>query len=300
MRDFSLAAIASTEATPRFLFRIFGFASGGGHPRLNTEKGITPHAFLRGERPTSIYHMSSAKLKQIIDGHLSGVTTVKTCFSSWAASLHIALDAAHACETVAVLDTRLLPSHVRIYYVSALWRAGLSSGHYSQEYLAYGPISGPAYHCVPLTAVRKAGLPSPQYWLYSDYYLPPPENPIYDSDVAQAKQVAAMFQRPRREQPEVVVTVTALVLALKYRGWREVEDISPDDLDLITSHLAHELALVRIPARSSEPVGLVNPAMDTKDFPHLRQMVVLLRAIEKHLTSRPRLAARKALRRTRM
>jgi hypothetical protein len=43
---FLTCSLASRERIPKVLFRAFNAKSGGGHPTLNTEKGIVPHTYV--------------------------------------------------------------------------------------------------------------------------------------------------------------------------------------------------------------------------------------------------------------
>lgn len=82
----------------------------------------------------------------MIQGHLTG-ERVDSDFSSWAACVSIAKQNATATSYIAVLDTAFLASHVAVYHVRAFYEASLVSSPYDHEYLAYGPIEGPALHC---------------------------------------------------------------------------------------------------------------------------------------------------------
>ncbi|KAH8743391.1 hypothetical protein F5883DRAFT_367477, partial [Diaporthe sp. PMI_573] len=133
---------------PRFLFRGFNLKSGGGHHRrLNSRKGIVPHAFLKGVKPTSMWRIR--KLYRNLTLHLKYVPFKYTNFSSWSQMLILALDFAtnyDLSSTIAVLDTQGMVG--RIWHSTDLRASGLCRYQSTQEYLIYGPISGPKYHCV--------------------------------------------------------------------------------------------------------------------------------------------------------
>ncbi|RYP13906.1 hypothetical protein DL767_010498 [Monosporascus sp. MG133] len=72
----------SRKTLPRFLFRCFDERSGG-RIGLNTKDGITPLGFLEEKKPTNMYDIED--LRNMVDDHLAGGTSIKTEFSSWSA-----------------------------------------------------------------------------------------------------------------------------------------------------------------------------------------------------------------------
>lgn len=84
--DNLLISAASEKALPRFLFRGFGPDSGG-DSRLNTTTRITPHAFIDGKQPTTIYDIPD--LRGVIERHVSNKKGMSE-FSSWTACLTVA------------------------------------------------------------------------------------------------------------------------------------------------------------------------------------------------------------------
>ncbi|KAG6356078.1 hypothetical protein INS49_015463 [Diaporthe citri] len=145
----------NASGTPRLLFRGFNSKSGGGHDaKLNSKDGIIPHGFLNGEEPTEMWDIPTVS-DEIID-HLANIPVRHTHFSSWTQMLVTALDFARSfalcppdwdsSSTIAVLDTKSMVEHV---WLSAdLYASGLCIEGFTDEYLIYGPVSGPNYHCV--------------------------------------------------------------------------------------------------------------------------------------------------------
>ncbi|KAK9773206.1 hypothetical protein AB5N19_11816 [Seiridium cardinale] len=137
---------------------------GGALKGLNGQDGVIPHKFLGGKTPSNI---------------------------SWAADFRTA--AAYAIRPnsyMAIMDTSLVENHVSVYHVPDLYHAGLSGAWFPHEYLVYGPITGPAYHCVewsdigPLLAGTK---PRYQDALSGNQYS--------QEQVDLAKQLAMQFRR---------------------------------------------------------------------------------------------------------
>ncbi|KAI1381230.1 hypothetical protein F4677DRAFT_440442 [Hypoxylon crocopeplum] len=222
---------------PRFLFRGFNSRSGGGNPHLNNHMGVIPHGFNgTGLRPTTIDDIPN--LVEMIDDHLTGRHT-PSCFSSWVADLDVALEySGRSVDSwVAIIDTNLLADHVKIHHVPAFHHADLAGDGYHQEYLsydmyhpgyleydmydheylAYGPIEGPAYHCVKYMDITfpQLNLNRELYriWWYSS-------SPLFFVSVEQtldmistAERTAFLFRRADDTRPDVVIALTAFLMA---------------------------------------------------------------------------------------
>lgn len=225
---------------PRFLFRAFGRWSGGGYdPRLNSADGVVPHGFLCGKKPTSIYDIPD--LGRMVTAHLENSYNVKSDFSSWAADYQIATRYGSESTHVAILDTTLLEDHVKIYHVPEFVPAGDSRGKYDHEYLAYGPIHGPAFHVVARKDMKRAGL----------YELCPPggrglnpKRPLasdMDKLVGIAKRVAALFRPASDPRPDITIALTVSFAALTYVDWQGHPDLDQSFLQNARFYLAEEL-----------------------------------------------------------
>ncbi|KAI0025795.1 hypothetical protein F4780DRAFT_226686 [Xylariomycetidae sp. FL0641] len=260
----------SRKTTPRFLFRGFHSMSGG-DPRLNKPEAITPRAFLSGMQPTNIYdHLD---LRRNINWHISGFC-INTYFSSWAASLDVALRFTQrgSGSYVAIADTNLLPANVQIYFTPHLERAGLSYLSYDEEYLVYGVVTGQALHCVLYSDLEAAGLgsvPLPRYTELSEY----------ETFTAQCKSIAYCFQSPAWKQPDAVVAVTAMLIGRA--AWSTMEQDHLALTDRVMSRiLGDKIGKVTLPPNGSAQIGLVNRNMYVKGYPDLEVMVDILQRFE--------------------
>jgi hypothetical protein len=147
----ALNKICSKDAksfTPRILFRGFTPDSGGGKNMLNGPHGVIPHGFLNGKKPTSMWNIRG--LFDMICDHLDEDPDIISDFSSWTQMWSTALGFSgypHDGEgMIAVLDTTSVEEHV--WHTVDLIRADMAVDEYDDEYLIYGPITGPKYHCV--------------------------------------------------------------------------------------------------------------------------------------------------------
>jgi hypothetical protein len=88
-------------------------------------------------------------LYDMVNGHLRYDQGTRTAFSSWTTDFWVAVHySTGGNRYIAILDTTLIESHVRVYHVPSLVRAGITRMNYAEEWLIYGPIKGPAFHCV--------------------------------------------------------------------------------------------------------------------------------------------------------
>ncbi|KAI1084881.1 hypothetical protein F5B20DRAFT_591916 [Whalleya microplaca] len=272
----------SQKALPRFLFRFWNSHSGGGFdPRLNNKNGVVPHGFLQGEEPTNMFDIPD--LKVMINGHLTGRKYIRSQFSSWAADIEYVIQIASSPTAhIAILDLNRLQDHVQIYHVNALFRAGIANHPYPHEYLAYGPIAGPAYHCVRFQDMVDRGLRRnfSSYTLHWDVHLKETSTP---SEVAiTAKKIATIFQPPHEKRPDIIIAVTAAMIGLLYRGSisGRTSEASSSILQWAIYHLRKELRTLQLPGPGSGTLGLFNPKTYTTHFPCLDGMVCLLQGIE--------------------
>ncbi|KAI1374467.1 hypothetical protein F4677DRAFT_447459 [Hypoxylon crocopeplum] len=273
---------ASQETLPRFLFRGFGPTSGGGiDPRLNTTTGIIPHGFLGGKKPTNIYEIRG--LIKMIDGHLYG-QTVTTDFSSWAACITVAMRYSRNSH-VAVIDRKLLAPHVKIYHVPNLNRAGLCLHSIPYEYLAYGPIDGPAFHCVAYSDIIGAGFSSLSGRSYRNRNF---DDGVYrdvDKRVVAAKRLASLFRPANNQCPDMIIALTAAFASLIYAGYGRGEILDKELLRELVTHLRNELKVVKLPPADSKQLALVNQKMYVRRYPQLKQLVLLVASMEENIRS---------------
>ncbi|KAI0142561.1 hypothetical protein F4776DRAFT_676388 [Hypoxylon sp. NC0597] len=276
---------------PRFLFRGFHSRSGGGIPRLNSAEGIIPHGFLGGQIPTSIHNIPN--LKRMIDGHLQG-GHVPSYFSSWAADLSAAVyysQLASNADTghIAIIDTSLLERHVEIYHVKALSAAGLASGTYAHEYLAYGPIAGRAYHCVKYTDIIKAGmnLLTNPYHQHGFHHLSSLSESQAQDLGTRIATVALLFRYPSDDQPDVIITMVAILIGYDWVIATEADArkfgyiLARCFEDIFVQFVLQRLRMHRSP-NFSQP--LVNRNTYTAGFPRLKHAVHALTWIQGHIS----------------
>ncbi|KAI0477264.1 hypothetical protein GGR56DRAFT_636541, partial [Xylariaceae sp. FL0804] len=232
------------------------------------------------------------ELASMINGHLTGQRHPLSEFSPWAACFRFALDyaeqrAADSCF-VAILDTTLLQGHAQIFHVKSLHVAGLARNAYSHEYLAYGPISGPAYHCVAyqdiLTASQTGPMPLGNPFKIASRskfaWVAQKRTRTGDTRMKSTKRIAALFRHQHDTRPDAVLVVAAALMALT--GGFTNHEISKE----ISTEFRDGLKQVQLPASGSLKLGLANPLTFTSGFPQLQQMVTLLLDIEKGEKSR--------------
>jgi len=262
---------SSRLTIPRFLFRGFHSASGGGSdPRLNSVEGIVPHAFLNWEKPTNIYEIPH--LYNMVNGHLRWDRGTRTAFSSWTADFWLAVRYSTGLNRyIAILDTTLIESHVRVYHVLSLVHAGITHMNYTHEWLIYGPIKGPAFHCVPWKDLGNAGINGLNM-------------PVLDSwklRVLVAKEIATLFRSLNDRRPDTIIAVT-IILACLHEKWGHREHVAGDLYRELRKHLSEEMKVVQLPSLDCKApnFGLVNTHMYKQNH-YVEEYMGLLERIEK-------------------
>lgn len=159
---------------PRFLFRGFNRYSGGGIPGQNTIEGIFPLAFLQGHE-TEMQVGRNTDPWMLLDRamrHLCQKTSPPTPFSSVTHDWRTALtfSCTRVCEKtgrrkllsqdhqdhdsyIAVLDTWALGDEKTL--LNRIFHVPQFGVDYPCEWLIWGPVSGPAYRCVPVSKIRE-------------------------------------------------------------------------------------------------------------------------------------------------
>lgn len=86
----------------------------------------------------------------MISLHIENSNDIESPFSSWTHTLRTALGFAwdDDSSTIAVLDTAHASMTDRVWYTEDLYGADLTRTEYDDEFLVYGPVSGPNYHCI--------------------------------------------------------------------------------------------------------------------------------------------------------
>lgn len=216
----------------------------------------------------------------MVDGHLYG-RFITSDFSSWAADFQTAIGFSRSVSDscIAIIDTTLLKDHVKIYHVPDLHKAGIASALYPHEYLAYGPISGPAYHSVRFPDLTAHGFRQ---------VLTPVPGAVGRDLVNTVRRIALEFQSTharKNKTPDAVIAMTAAELSRRYpahgygtSGWGRW---STKDVEIVMDVLRSELDQLRLPNPPSDGLGLANAKTYTTGFPALKSMIDLLLAIEK-------------------
>ncbi|KAI0593801.1 hypothetical protein F4775DRAFT_607077 [Biscogniauxia sp. FL1348] len=219
-------------------------------------------------------------LGSMINDHLYRLesTDAPTKFSSWAASISIAAAYAGANSStgkphLAVVDTNLLPPYALVYHTPALAHARISRiDNFTHEYLIYGPVCGPAFSCVPFSELQAMG-----------WFCRTQGRLVRAAErVEIAKRIAQMFGRRYNERPDVVVALTAIVLASLGGSHRDVTRSSLRRE--ILKQLKQEIGTIRLPAPPA--VGLVNPRTYYTGYPEIKLMVSLLMDVEGEIRER--------------
>ncbi|KAI4931929.1 uncharacterized protein J4E92_003827 [Alternaria infectoria] len=144
---------------PQFLFRTWSSnSSGGSEHATNSVKEIIPHGFMKKASGSGFYDKPESELFKMVRDHYDTESVFTSEFSSWTASLHLALCYAGSIEEeygphVAIMDTHQLDGDVLVWHVPHLFKPdGL------HEYLAHGPIRGIGYKAVSYKTLMSAGL----------------------------------------------------------------------------------------------------------------------------------------------
>lgn len=172
---------------------------------LNTEQGVTPHAFLPGKLhiSDSLRDIKPRSLARFVAHHLCNSSYLETPFSSWTPDLATALHFATGNYSkhsdtmkvnskqcyIAVLDTwKMYSDEERPFHIVPVAKIGQPAC--GCEYLVYGPVRGPAYTVVRVEDIQKAvGCPQ---WPYCATRAPMPHSPTY-VEMQEARTVSNVF-----------------------------------------------------------------------------------------------------------
>ncbi|KAG6357786.1 hypothetical protein INS49_013665 [Diaporthe citri] len=267
---------------PRIMFRGFHSKSGGGgDPRLNGPNGVFPHAFLNGKEPTNMWDIPD--LREMVNDHLTGWDRCASAFSSWTHFWRTAIHFSHYKDergtSIAVLDTTSMEDHV--WFSEDLWCADVSEYAWSDEYLLYGPITGPKYHCISpdklyRTTNIKALLNGSTFVFGED----PGLGAIERAAIVSARKVAAFLQ-PRGASTENLAILTARFVS--YRAHKLVGKwqrcMYDVDLEKYTQFTRDDIQVLAMRADGWD-ISLVDGTMDTRHCRCLKYEVQLLQAVE--------------------
>lgn len=268
---------------------------------LNHRMGIVPHAHHLGwEKKEQVDGEIKPKwLKARVKVHCGESTSFPTPFSSWSHDWRTALAFSlrlspiyrgekivdyQSCH-IAVLDTWTLGDENmlrnKIFFVDQF---GIPNCHCLCEWLIWGPVSGPAYRCVPLAVIQQAT--NCRVW---PHHLTMKSTPyLVHADIRKSMAVAGCFQRIGDGSADVMLAVAAAELARIFwgrHGGRVYADGEPEAMfDTEPLWPRHVLKEVLDVFALWKPVLSVRPLVhgDTaiEGFPRVSLMYDLLLAVE--------------------
>lgn len=219
------------------------------------------------------------KLAHMINKHIDGDDSISSAFSSWSHDMTTAFKFSRRLEesTIAVLDTASLREHV--YFTEDFWRAGLADMSFKDEYMIYGPISGPHYHTVSLRDLRErtrlreinSGTPG----AFGEDRI----SSIERGAVESSREIATFLQ-PRSTSSENILILTARFVGVRVaKSQPEQEDLSCEDMHGFLYYTRDDLQALAMRHDATE-ISLVEPTMDTSVFRGLRFEVQLQQVAE--------------------
>lgn len=285
MDDVTKRKLQQTRShTPRYLFRGWRKTSGG-YADLNTTTAITPLAYDKcwDCAKKSIFDHTSRSLFGMAIGHLKGRKNITTEFSSWGASLQVALYFTFndSDAYISIIDTTKLAKRNRnvILHVPSLHfmtdRHGsheMREDSYDWEYLAHGVIEGRGLSVVPLKAFRSIGVPrhfSRQSLRFANACSSRTFLPMSAAEVKMARKVADQYGR------SFTVAVTLAILCLTQRCGDLWDCGNIKNLQVI----ADVLQDCHIPEHWCRDKSILTDVVYTKGYGELKQMIHLLRAL---------------------
>jgi hypothetical protein len=236
-----------------------------------------PHAYLPQFGSTghdSMYELSRGTVKKMITQHLRFKWPPITEFSSWAASLSVALyfSNGRSDSWIAVVDTQQLPKSTRIYFTPTL-KSVLGCEGFDWEYLAHGKVSGTGYTCVPFQGLVDLGVNK----LLDKTYYPGCrlrlDTPLNAETIVLAKCLAEKFGRP-----DFTLIMTVTLLCARGRGWSSADGIPAADVETIYNCLQGGHSVVSIPRENS--LTALNTVY-TQRYQDVELTMLLLRALVK-------------------
>lgn len=181
--------------------------------------------------PTDMWNIQG--LFDMISGHLDFDDSISSAFSSWTHYMETAAKFSDSMEEsrIAVLDTRSLKENV--YFSVDLWRAALCEIPYKNEFLIFGPISGPDYYTVSTRDLCRATRIIDIHRGNSDAFGEERISSIERGAVEASKEIATFLQPPGTSLENIVILTAKFVAVRVARSLQrqELEDLSDDDTD---------------------------------------------------------------------
>ncbi|KAF2653986.1 hypothetical protein K491DRAFT_779862 [Lophiostoma macrostomum CBS 122681] len=239
--------------------------------------------------------MNESAILDMVDSHYHGDREPLSCFSSWAASIHLVLCNASYLKRymeytnvhVAVMDTEQVDDEVLVWHVPQLIDLGRGSGAGVHEHLAYGPIRGNGYKAVPLENMVHLADIIPDVddarecsnWGFirrAKLFDAEPEPVDDERFLARVKETAGLFEG-------LALPVAIALINARRRPWtRDGEtrrDPTQDELDIVLRALGSP----EIPVDWIDMPWLRTPDMvNTREFPDVQQEIDFLRALVRH------------------
>ncbi|KAG6357788.1 hypothetical protein INS49_013667 [Diaporthe citri] len=285
-----LPLLGSQTGVPKFLFRGFHAKSGGGEDaRLNSWNGIIPHAFLRANslyrdkkgKLINMWEIQADWLYDIITLHIENYRRIESPFSSWTHTLETALKFAleNDSSTIAVVDTSHASLVDRVWYTEDLNRADLTATSFPDEFLVYGPVSGPNYHCISVrdlvntTRIRDI-IDSPPTAFGNDRV-----SCIERGAVEASRQIATALQPPDASLENIVILTARFVGVRAAKFMDRLDYLGDPELKAFLYYVRDDLQrlALRLDARY---ISLSDKTMDTCFSAALEFEVQMLQAAE--------------------
>lgn len=170
-------------------------------------------------------------LSYMITGHLKGSDSVNSAFSSWTHCMSTATYFAGYMEEsrIAVLDTRSLKQNVHFSF--DLWRAALSEREYKNEFLIFGPITGPNYYTVSVWDLCETTRICDIHHGNSNAFGEERISSIEHGAVEASKEIATFLQPPGTSLENILILTAKFVAIRVARSLQRQEDLSDDDTD---------------------------------------------------------------------
>lgn len=227
--------------------------------------------------PTNIWDIDG--LFHMIDRHLSNNSLISSPFSSWTHYMTTAVGFAQL-ETesrIAVLDTASLRQDV--FFSHDLWRAALTDRSYMNEFLIYGPISGPHYHTVSVLDLFKRT--KAKRILLGDRNAVAQERiSAVERGAVEASREMATFLQPPGTNLENILILTARFVGVRIAKIRPKRRyLRPGDVHGFLYYIRDDLQTLAIRHDATE-ISLVEPTMDTSYSQGLKFEVHLQQAAE--------------------
>lgn len=186
----------------------------GGNAKLNTTEKVIPHAFFKGVGHKSLYDMSVQEFVDNTTGHLHGLCSPISEFSSWSASPRFVFHYATSKRTsahIAVIDTQGLQASGKnvMFHVPALQpifgipaaRRYSSYKQYNWEYLVHGVVEGKHYKAVSFQSLCSNGLTTHlpalkgvvHAWASDLFHLSGSIAPITSQELQELAKIAKLF-----------------------------------------------------------------------------------------------------------